>query len=958
VAANSVLGTIEGAAFYLFCHDDVELGPDAVQAMVEEAFRSNAGIVGAKLVDWDHPDHLRSVGASVDKFGFAWPIAEINELDQAQHDAVRETFVVSSAAMLVRCDLFADLGGFSTDIDGSGEDLDLCWRARIAGGRTVVMPAAVVRHRADSEVGDPRSSHRLSLRHQARIIAACYSPVHLVRIAPQAIILAILEMLGATVRGHFADARNVASALGWNVIHLPATLRLRGAVKRSRRTADHEIRRLQIKGSVRLTTFVRSRTSGNRNMAATLAAAARNRSGGDGVDPAGGLWSLGVAVGVTIVLLIGSRTLISGGVPAIRDFVPIGSPSQLLREWWSGWRSVGLGHGGGAPTINLVAGLGNLITFGSTGFVRTALILAPLPLGSVAAWRLLRGSASMPARAATLLAYLVNPLPYNAIAEGRWQALVVYAAVPSLLGRIARSGRWAPFDTAVPAPGSVLRQIGGLGLVLFAATTVAPVTALVTIVVAVLVISTLSLLDRDGRPLEALMVVGGGLALSAGLHLPWTVSVLTSSNRWAVLTGSSPSRLAPIGFDRAVFFDTGSHGGYVTVGLLAASAIAVLIASNERFRWAVLSVVLIVVSLGFVVAAGRLAPSIALPPPEVLLSIAAVGAMFGVALVVEAFRSDVVGGSFGWRQLLSVLAVVAVSVSSLPLVVDFLGGRWLAPVSDIDRALAPIRPETAIPNERTLWIGDADALSLRGWEFGEGMKFALTDGVRPTWSSLFPPPIGPAERSLRQVLESASDGGSSRLGAALAPYGIRYVIVEQRLAPLPYGTTVLKIDPLLEEQLDQQFDMARLEVAPGIDAYENLVALPVRSTLSSEDAAALPADGAGDETSTFSPFAASLEVTPWDATGHPPTGFDADIEAGNSLVWLSETDSNWSAAVDGDEIAADEVFGWASRYDAGSAGNATLSYSTPLSQVVLHLLQAAMVGLVFWTRRRPREVSS
>ena len=70
---TQALGTIEGASFFLFCHDDVELGPGAVQAMVEEAFRSNAGIVGAKLVDWDDPERLRSVGGSIDKFGFVWP---------------------------------------------------------------------------------------------------------------------------------------------------------------------------------------------------------------------------------------------------------------------------------------------------------------------------------------------------------------------------------------------------------------------------------------------------------------------------------------------------------------------------------------------------------------------------------------------------------------------------------------------------------------------------------------------------------------------------------------------------------------------------------------------------------------------------------------------------------------------------------------------------------------------
>jgi GT2 family glycosyltransferase len=61
-AANEVLHVVEGASFFLFCHDDVALAPDAVRAMVEEAFRSNAGIVAPKVVWWDDPTRIESVG--------------------------------------------------------------------------------------------------------------------------------------------------------------------------------------------------------------------------------------------------------------------------------------------------------------------------------------------------------------------------------------------------------------------------------------------------------------------------------------------------------------------------------------------------------------------------------------------------------------------------------------------------------------------------------------------------------------------------------------------------------------------------------------------------------------------------------------------------------------------------------------------------------------------------------
>ena len=49
---------VEGASHFVFCHDDVAPAPDAIRLMVEEAFRSNAGVVAPKLVDWDDAERL------------------------------------------------------------------------------------------------------------------------------------------------------------------------------------------------------------------------------------------------------------------------------------------------------------------------------------------------------------------------------------------------------------------------------------------------------------------------------------------------------------------------------------------------------------------------------------------------------------------------------------------------------------------------------------------------------------------------------------------------------------------------------------------------------------------------------------------------------------------------------------------------------------------------------------
>ena len=88
-AANEVLRLVEGDnGFFCICHDDVALEPDAIRALVEELYRSNAGLVGPKLVSWDDPGLLQHVGLGLDRFGEVDPIIEPGEYDQEQHDAV------------------------------------------------------------------------------------------------------------------------------------------------------------------------------------------------------------------------------------------------------------------------------------------------------------------------------------------------------------------------------------------------------------------------------------------------------------------------------------------------------------------------------------------------------------------------------------------------------------------------------------------------------------------------------------------------------------------------------------------------------------------------------------------------------------------------------------------------------------------------------------------------------
>jgi len=194
-AANEALHTVEGATFLLICHDDVRLDPSALRFLVEEGYRSNAGILGPKLVRAENPEVLLEVGRAIDRFGAPYTGIEPGEIDQEQHDGVRDVFYVSTAVMLVRTDLFQELEGFDPATFPGAEDLDLCWRARLAGARVLVVPDARATHReaATDRLRDDRPDEFALARSRVRVLFTSYSFHKLLWLVPVGFVVGFVE---------------------------------------------------------------------------------------------------------------------------------------------------------------------------------------------------------------------------------------------------------------------------------------------------------------------------------------------------------------------------------------------------------------------------------------------------------------------------------------------------------------------------------------------------------------------------------------------------------------------------------------------------------------------------------------------------------------------------------------------------------------------------------------------
>ncbi|HEX4979163.1 MAG TPA: glycosyltransferase family 2 protein [Acidimicrobiales bacterium] len=459
--ANEVLAVVEGASHFLFLHDDVALEPNVTQTLLEEAYRSNAGVVCPKLVAWDDPLKLLAVGASADKSGHVVAFGR-GELDQEQHDGVRDVFVAPGGCQLVRADLFAALGGFDPGVALLGDDLDLSWRAQVAGARVLVAPGARVRHREALTSGERRPAAlegdipdaadpagqlaAAALRHRLRAVLSCYGVLHLMRVVPQVLVVTA----GEAFLARDGALRRTVEAWRWNLSALGDLRHRRRQLSAARALPDREVRRLQTAGSGRLAASVRGVLSGERGLG--VGAAGRDLAG---AISRGGL-RLTAAVWLCLLafLVVGSRSLLTGEVPTVGQLVPLpGDPWELMRLFVRGWHPSGLGSSSSPPLGFLLAGGFGTLLLGAEELALRLALLSALPIGIVGMHRLTSPIGSWRSRLLGSVLYAAVPLPYDALARGRTAALVAYAAMPWLLARMLRATGAAPFGSlAEPEP--------------------------------------------------------------------------------------------------------------------------------------------------------------------------------------------------------------------------------------------------------------------------------------------------------------------------------------------------------------------------------------------------------------------------------------------------------------------------------------------------------------------------
>jgi GT2 family glycosyltransferase len=978
-AANVVLDLVSGAEFYVFCHDDAAPDPGAVTAMVAAAEQGEADIVGPKLVEWDDRHRFTQFGLTVDKVGVTLPYVQRGELDQGQHDGLRDVFAVPGAFTLVRAARFAEVGGFDEAITFLGDDLSLAWRARVAGARVLVTAGARVRH-AEAFAARPQGDQaaRLAARHRVRVLLTSYRWTSLVRIVPQALLLALVEAVGALVTGRPGRARAALGAWPWNLWRIPSLVAARREVGRFRTVGDREVHRYQVRGMVgpRLT-LLRvgvggdGRTDGGRHGSGSRRVAAVPVRGHMDVDPAA--WSPAtalIATGLAAVVLFGSRHLLTRFVPSVGEMVPVGGGSgDLLGAWAGGWRPVGLGADAATPALAGAFGLLGTVLGGQLGLARTLLVVGLLPLGVVGAHRLAAPTGSKRAQVAAAVAYASVPLPYDALAAGRWSALAAYAGAPWMLGRLARASGVMPFgpvtdpldDTILPggaADDLVVRHRLWKHVVVTGAVTaltgliVPQAPALLVVMGLALVAGTFFAGEVRGAGRLAVATVGGAV-VSAVLLLPTTLDVVGSPGGVEAWLGadrvpeglSAPDLLAmrtgPMAIAGVVF------------ALLAAAAVPVLIGRRWRLGWAVRGWTVAVAAWALVWAREQGWVTVRLPDAGVLLAPAAAGLALAVALGVSSIDHDVRGRSwrFGLRRLVAGVGVLALAASTASVVVAAMDGWWEMPRDDFAGLLGFVDEDVAEVPSRVLWVGDTELLpGGDGWDLDDRMSYTASTGAAlPGVADLWPAVSNGASARLGEALALALAHDTTRLGGVLAPMGVQYVAVPQRLAPSDETARDAPDDRVADALigvLAEQLDLEQVRVDRGVVLYRNTALAPLRSVVADPDVL--------DETSVAALGAVDLADSVPVLTGGDARAARGTVPGDATVVQGATASDNWQLTVDGRTADRRSAYGWADAFTVDGGGAAALDYRTPAAARALVVGQAALWALALGVALRMR----
>ncbi|WP_405360031.1 glycosyltransferase [Kitasatospora sp. NBC_00085] len=902
-------------------HDDCEPQTDALRRLLQVADSTpSAAVVGPKLRSWYDRRQLLEVGVSIARSGRRWTGLDRREQDQGQHDQVRPVLAVSTAGMLVRRDVFEELGGFDKALPLMRDDTDFCWRVNAAGHRVVIAPDAVLRHAEaasrERRVIDcgPTHPHRVDKAGAVFTLLANYKgllfPYVLLRLVLGTLLRVVTNLLGKDPKQAFDEL----AGLSHELVRLPRVLaarkrraRLRAADALDDRTlfpAPGATARLAVEGVISSLGIGGADDSGAGRHGSVEAGPGDEDTEDLVVEQFALIKKLArrpapvLFAALLVFALVACRGLFGGGELFGGALLPAtGGAGGLWSMYADAWHPVGTGSTAAAPPYLGVLSVLSWMLFDHADLAVTLLVVLSVPLAAVSAYLVSRPLLdSKLVRAWASATYALLPAATGALAQGRIGTAVLAVLLPPLARAAAISaGLGIRAESAAKGARPGWRPVWMAVLLLTLATAFVPlVWALaVPLCLAVLAVAVVRG-GAFGSGAQALRLLGLRvlviLAVPVLVLAPWSLQVLSHPQRLlleAGLPGLHGGGASALGL---VLVNPGGAGVppvWLSAGVVLAALAALLRADRRRAVLAAWGAAGASMAFAVAVAGTSVTPASGGPavpawagPASLLAGIALLAA---AAIGADGANARVAGIAFGWRQPVAALVVAAAVLAPLG-----TGVWWAVTGADgpLHRSQAAQVP--AFIAEEAGTTDRARTLVVTGDPKGGSVRYTLVRGAGLTLGqaeSTVDPETGTIA-GLNKVVGSLLAGSGADQAGALTGYGIAYVLVDR----------------------------------PAIAAFKDVLDTTPGLVKANQD------DGAALWQVNGAPAARALITAPGATAVVVPSGerdLDATVPAGpeGRVLRLAEAAApEWKATLDGTALEATTVDGWAQGFKLPAGG--------------------------------------
>ncbi|MEU0073037.1 glycosyltransferase [Streptomyces sp. NPDC006332] len=901
-------------------HDDCAPEPDALAQLLRvvdneyELGRDDVAVVGPKLRGWYDRRQLLEVGVTIAHSGRRWTGLDRREQDQGQHDHVRPVLSVSTAGMLIRRDVFEQLGGFDRRLPLMRDDVDLCWRANAAGYRVLIAPEAVVRH-AEAASRERRAvdcaGRTTASPHKVDKAGAAYTllvntrtamlPWVLLRLVLGTLLRTVAYLVGKVPGQAVDEIRGLMGTL------LRPERILAGRRRRGRPAVGKEETRPLFPppgATIRATVEQAAGDLFGSSDPEATSGAGRHGGGiesGPGGDDADFLQieqfarlkriarKPGPVLFLTLLLvsLVACRALLGGGALAGGALLPASADSgDLWSRYLDAWHTVGAGGTASAPPyLALVAMLASVL-FGSTGLAITILLVCSVPLAGLTAYfasRPLVESRLLRAWAAVVYAFL--PAATGALAGGRLGTAVLAVLLPL----IARAGIAASGLANTSGTRGSWRATWAYALLLTVTTAFTPIIWPITLVLGIGVLAV--------RRAE-ITAYGPRFLAQFGVPLlvlaPWSLTLLPFGFfREAGLEygSSAATALDLLGISPG---GPGTVSGLMLIGVVLA-ALASLLRSERQFGiWTAWAAALVGLLFAVLSNASTWAGPATLVYGLALLAAAVLGA--------DGARARVAEQSFGWRQPVAALIAFASAAGPLLVAAGWMIGGADGPLERRDPVQVPafVAEESGTSDQARTLVLDSDSAAHVGYMLVRGSGARLGDAELTAADG--------GNSGLDKVVANLVAGSGADQTDQLGKFAVRYVLVHKG-APREV-TRVLDATPGLS-RLSQQD-------GSGLWRVDQEVA---RATIVTESGAPRP-----------------VAAGPVDIHTTIPSGAD-----GRVLRLADTAAEGWTATLDGRPLTRTTVDGWAQGFELpATGGELDVTYDDPIAHTAWLWAQGAL----------------